>query len=55
MDQFLHKKASKSFAAHPNGNDKEKKAEKKAAKRAERKAKRMVRWLGERLVVENSD
>jgi hypothetical protein len=30
-------------------------AEKKAAKRAERKAKRMVRWLGERLVVENSD
>ena len=33
-------------------------AEKKAAKRAERKAKlmvRMVRWLGERPVVENSD
>ena len=33
-------------------------AEKKAAKRAERKAKRMVRmvrWLGERLGMENSD
>ena len=32
--------------------------EKKAAKRAERKAKlmvRMERWLGEQLVVENSD